>query len=39
MIHLNHKTRFWALCEKLSVDFHGGHDWMKKQGHTLMRYA
>jgi len=39
MIHLNHKTRFWALCEKLSADFKTGHAWMKKQGHSLMRYG
>lgn len=39
LIHMNHKTRFWSLCEKLSTDFHGGHGWMKKNGHTLMRYV
>lgn len=39
LVHMNHKTRFWALCEKLSADFKSGHSWMKKHGHTLMRYA
>ncbi|MDB5490712.1 MAG: hypothetical protein JWO78_561 [Micavibrio sp.] len=39
LIHMNHKTRFWALCEKLSADFAGGHGWMKKHGHNLMRYG
>ena len=38
LVHLNHKTRFWTLCEKLSADFHGGHGWMKTHGHSLMRY-
>lgn len=39
LIHLNHKARFWALCEKLSADFKGGHGWMKSQAHSLMRYG
>ena len=39
MVHMNHKTRFWALCEKLSADFKTGHGWMKTHGHTLMRYG
>jgi predicted metal-dependent hydrolase len=39
LVHMNHKTRFWTLCEKLSADFSGGHGWMKKHGHNLMRYG
>lgn len=39
LVHMNHKARFWSLCEKLSADFHGGHGWMKANGHTLMRYG
>lgn len=39
LIHMNHKTRFWALCEKLSTDFATGHGWMKKNAQTLMRYG
>lgn len=39
LVHMNHKTRFWTLCEKLSADFDGGHGWMKKHGHNLMRYG
>lgn len=39
LIHMNHKPRFWALCEKLSTDFATGHGWMKKNAQTLMRYG
>jgi predicted metal-dependent hydrolase len=39
LVHMNHKTRFWTLCEKLSVDFKAGHGWMKTHGSTLMRYC
>lgn len=39
LIHMNHKSRFWALCEKLSTDFSTGHDWMKTNGQGLMRYG
>ncbi len=38
LVHMNHKTRFWALCENLSADYAAGHGWMKKNAHTLMRY-
>lgn len=39
LIHMNHKPRFWALCEKLSTDFATGHGWMKKNAPTLLRYG
>lgn len=39
MVHLNHKPRFWALCEKLSADFTAGHGWMKRNAQELMRYG
>jgi predicted metal-dependent hydrolase len=39
LVHLNHKTRFWALCAKLSADFENGHGWMKKHAQDLMRYG
>lgn len=39
LVHLNHGARFWTLCEKLSADYNGGHNWMKKHGQTLMRYG
>lgn len=39
LVHLNHKPRFWALCEELSSDFSTGHHWMKKNAHSLMRYG
>lgn len=39
LVHLNHKSRFWALCEKLSENFETGHNWMKTQGQSLMRYG
>lgn len=39
LVHLHHKRTFWALCEKLSADFKGGHGWMKAHAHTLMKYS
>ena len=36
LVHMNHKTRFWALCEKLSIDFKAGHRWMRTHGQSLM---
>lgn len=39
LAHMDHGARFWALCEELSTDFSTGHGWMKKHGHTLMRYC
>lgn len=39
LIHPNHGPKFWALCEKLSADFHTGHEWMQKNGITLGRYG
>lgn len=37
--HMDHGKQFWALCEKLSTDFSTGHNWMKTNGHSLMRYC
>lgn len=39
LIHNNHSRKFWELCKQLSVDFEGGHAWMKQNGHTLHRYT
>ena len=39
LIHDNHGKEFWALCEKISIDFATGHDWMQKNGVNLGRYG
>ena len=38
LAHMDHGKEFWALCATLSADFKTGHGWMKKNGHSLMRY-
>lgn len=38
LVHHNHSQRFWDLCEKLSVDFNGGYEWMKRHGSSLQSY-
>ncbi len=39
LIHPDHGQKFWGLCEKLSIDFEKGHNWMKKNGASLGRYG
>lgn len=39
LIHPDHGTNFWGLCEKISDDFLTGHAWMQKLGSTLGRYG
>lgn len=39
LVHQNHARPFWDLCTELSTDFSRGYDWMKKNGHDLMRYG
>jgi predicted metal-dependent hydrolase len=36
--HPNHGKGFWDLCETLSNDFETGSQWMKQNGHDLLRY-
>ncbi len=37
--HLDHESKFWALCRDLSDDYLNGHFWMKNYGHELMRFG
>jgi len=37
--HLNHGKEFWALCEALSENYTTGKDWMRNNGHSLLRYG
>jgi len=37
--HMNHGSKFWALCEELSADYKAGKTWMAEHGHNLMRYS
>lgn len=39
LIHMNHSREFWALCEKLCLDYTSGKRWMKQNGPALMRYG
>jgi len=39
LIHPNHGSKFWTLCEKLSDNFTAGHSWMQKNGSNLGRYG
>lgn len=39
LTHPDHGKRFWELCEKLSLDFTTGHNWMQKNGVSLGRYG
>lgn len=39
LIHPDHGSNFWELCEKISEDFKTGHAWMQKMGSTLGRYG
>ncbi len=39
LVHLNHSKAFWALCQKLSVDYVEGKYWMHEYGQDLMRFG
>jgi hypothetical protein len=39
LIHDDHGKNFWSLCEKISIDYATGHDWMHKNGSSLGRYG
>jgi len=39
LIHPNHGAKFWELCEKMSIDFKNGHNWMQKNGSALSRFG
>jgi predicted metal-dependent hydrolase len=39
LAHMNHGPKFWALCEKLSLNYTGGKEWLKANGNELMRYG
>lgn len=39
LTHKNHGPQFWALCEELSTDYKAGKEWIRKHGHSLMRYG
>lgn len=39
LVHMNHGKRFWTLCEKLSDNYTFGKNWIRTNGHELMRYG
>ncbi len=39
MIHMDHSKDFWALCEKLCLNYKDGKSWMKQNGNSLMQYG
>lgn len=39
LVHMDHSKAFWALCEKLSLNYKTGKLWMKQHGNELMRYG
>lgn len=36
--HMDHSKQFWDLCYSLCDGSEHGHDWLKQNGNTLMRY-
>lgn len=39
LVHLDHSEAFWDVCEALSRDYETGKDWMRDNGHDLMRFG
>lgn len=39
LMHMDHGPKFWALCEKLSMNYEDGKTWMQSRGNELMRYG
>lgn len=39
LVHFDHSSAFWRLCDRLSVDMNYGRDWLKENGQTLMSYG
>lgn len=39
LVHFDHSTAFWRLCDRLSIDMDYGRDWLKEHGQTLMSYG
>ncbi len=36
--HMDHSKQFWNLCYSLCEGSEHGHDWLKQNGNSLMRY-
>jgi predicted metal-dependent hydrolase len=36
--HMDHSKKFWDLCYSLCTGSEHGHDWLKQNGNTLLRY-
>lgn len=39
LIHMDHSANFWNACESLCDDYKKGKSWMRKHGHSLMKYG
>ncbi len=39
LVHMDHSSNFWSVCESLSWDYAEGKGWMEENGHELMRYG
>ena len=39
LAYMDHSPAFWRVCESLSKDYHTGKDWIRRNGHELMRYG
>lgn len=39
LCQMNHGPAFWSLCEELACDYKEGKSWIRKNGHTLLRYG
>lgn len=38
LVHMNHSSKYWALCRSLSPDTNRAEAWLNTQGATLHRY-
>lgn len=39
LVHFDHSSQFWRLCDRLAVDGEYGREWLKVNGQTLMCYG
>jgi predicted metal-dependent hydrolase len=39
LCHMDHSENFWRVCERVSKDYDEGKEWMRLNGHNLMRYG
>jgi hypothetical protein len=39
LLHMDHSDNFWNACERLCKDYEFGKNWMRDNGHDLMRFG